>query len=70
MDMGPRLAVTWEQILLFARSLESDAFHDNVSPPQGARLVRLLLEFDRNIVSGNVRKTKPPSGAPPAASTG
>lgn len=52
--------MTWEQILLFARSLENDAFHDNVSPAQGARLVRLLLEFDRNVVSGNVRTRRRP----------
>jgi hypothetical protein len=45
---GP--SVSWEQILAFARSLEDAAFHDNVRPQDGARLVRQLLRFEKRIV--------------------
>lgn len=69
MDMGPGPAVTWEQIMLLARSLENAALHNRVSPEQGSRIVQLVLEFDRNIVGTEVRKAKP-SRPPPATSTG
>lgn len=51
-DRAPRLVVTWEQIMAFARTLEQAAFHDHVAPADGARLVRLVLMFDEHIVDG------------------
>ena len=47
--------VTWEQVMALARSLENAARRDDVPPPAGARLVRLVLEFDRQIVGGPSR---------------
>lgn len=61
--------VTWEQVIALARSLESAARRDDVPPQVGARLVRLVLEFDRTIVGTGVHNVKP-SRPPPATSAG
>ncbi len=60
--------VTWQEVVTLACRLEDAAFRNDVSPEDGARLVRLVLQFDKQII-GNVRKAKP-STPPPAASTG
>jgi hypothetical protein len=60
--------VTWQEVVSLAYRLEDAAFRNDVSPDDGARLVRLVLQFDKQII-GSVRKAKP-STPPPAAGTG
>jgi hypothetical protein len=43
--------VTWERLTSFARRLEASARGNAVTPEDGSRLVRLVLEFDRNLRS-------------------
>ncbi len=43
--------VTWERLTSFARRLEASARGNTVTPEDGSRLVRLVLEFDRNLRS-------------------
>jgi hypothetical protein len=50
--------VSWVRVIDFARSLEHAAWRNDVRPEDGARLVRLLLDFDLHIV-GNVRSRGP-----------
>jgi hypothetical protein len=42
--------VTWDQIVRFARELEDDAERTAVPPVDAALLVRLVLNFHRQIV--------------------
>ncbi len=65
MDLGPKPPVTWESVLHLARALEDAALRNNVRPDDGARLVRLVLQFEQNI-SGSVRRIKASSPPPPS----
>jgi hypothetical protein len=47
-EAGP---VTWERVIAFARTLEASARRNGVTQEDGSRLVRLLLRFDRTILS-------------------
>jgi hypothetical protein len=50
--------VNWIHVIDLARRLEQAAWHNNVKPEDGARLVRLLLEFQKHVV-GAVATSKP-----------
>ncbi len=57
---------TWEDVLSLARALEQDAVAGNVAPAEGARLVRLVLEFHSSIAL-NVRRRTPMPIPPPVS---
>jgi hypothetical protein len=68
MDFEPKLTVTWEHVMSVARRLEDAAFRNSVPPEEGARLVRLVLQFNDNIIGGVHKATH---GTPaPDAKTG
>lgn len=60
--------VTWEQIVTYARSLEAAALRDAVPPEQGARLVRLVLEFNQQVIGRGGPVNTKPNRPPPATS--
>jgi hypothetical protein len=45
------LEVTWEQIIGLARLLEASAIGRKVPPEDAARLVLMLLEFQKRLVA-------------------
>jgi hypothetical protein len=49
-SLSTDLRVTWEQIVGLSRQLEAAALQNNVRPESGARLVRLILQFHRQLV--------------------
>jgi hypothetical protein len=50
--------VTWELITGLAHLLEIAAIDDSVRPEDGARLVRMLLEFEKQLLAPvRVRRT-------------
>jgi hypothetical protein len=53
MEIPADQTITWERVISFARQLEGAAWDNKVTPHEGSRLVRLLLDFNENII-GNV----------------
>ena len=57
---------TWEDVVALAHALESDALAGNVAPSEGARLVRLVIEFHSSLAR-NVRRRTPTPTPPPVS---
>lgn len=62
MDPVRPSTVTWQEVLTFARSLQQGARNDEVAPAEGAKLVRLVLEFNETVVvGGGLHKAQAPA---------
>jgi hypothetical protein len=61
MDIELAQQVTWERVITFARRLEVSARRNGVTQEDGSRLVRLLLQFDRNILGHDPRSSAEPA---------
>jgi len=60
MDIEVGQPVTWERVITLARRLEISARRNGVTQEDGSRLVRLLLQFDRNILGHASSCVSPP----------
>jgi hypothetical protein len=59
MDPWDERPVSWEQILGYAQSLEAAAERNDVRAEDGARLVLLVLKFQKTVVAGSLVQGKP-----------
>jgi hypothetical protein len=58
------LPVTWEEILTLARRLEDAASDGHVAPQDGAKLVRLVLDFQDKVSGPSSTRRRVASSGP------